>query len=101
MILFLTIAAQALGAGPAVAPGSDTLALSPAQREAALAVGEARAARGEPPINGLPSAVHGEVGVAVGSHGGRAAWGSAAVPLGQSGQATFSVAQERYGDRPR
>lgn len=99
MILFLLMAAQApTGAVPP--PLTDTLTLSPAEREATLAEAEARGSR-ELPINGTPSGVHGEVGVAVGSHGGRAAWGAAAVPLGNSGQASFSVSQERSGARPR
>jgi hypothetical protein len=99
-MLLLLMALQMAGAEPGPPPLNDTVTLSPADREAALREGEARASR-ELPINGAPSAIHGEVGVAIGSHGGRAAWGAAEVPLGVTGRANFSVSQERFGSLPR
>ena len=44
--------------------------------------------------------IHGEVGVGVGTGGGREAFGTAVVPLGQTGVAAFSYDYSRWGDRP-
>lgn len=83
-------------ATPAPAQSSDVISLTPEQREAAL---EAAASRpvGELPINGLPKAVHGEVGMEIGTNGTRALYGTALVPLGDSGSAAFSFFNGRTG----
>jgi hypothetical protein len=92
--------AQAVPADPAItvadsvpaAPtgfSSEPIRLSPAEREAAIEAGAARR-EGELPINGLPSGVHGEIGMEIGTGGTRALYGSAAVPLGENGSAAFS-----------
>lgn len=67
----------------------DTVRLSADQREAALEYGATRALR-EPPINGLDHKIHGEMGMEIGSNGSHALYGTAVVPLGDSGSASFS-----------
>ncbi len=79
-------------AAPAAA--EDVVRLSAAEREAAINGG-----RGELPINGAPGLgdgkIHGEMGMAVGSNGMRALYGSTVVPLGTTGQLglAFSTVQ--------
>jgi hypothetical protein len=41
--------------------------------------------------------VHGEVGVMIGSHGTRGAYGTADIPLGQNAGATVSFESSRFG----
>ena len=85
------------------APGlaQDIVRLSPAEREAAL-----DAASSGLPINGAPGfgdgKPHGEMGVAVGSNGLRAVYGTTVIPLGDTGSLAlgFSDARE-HGRRPR
>lgn len=93
-----TALARAAVLGLALMAGAPTLAqalndqvvrLSPADREAAIEAGAQRAER-ELPINGLSRGVHGEMGVEVSSNGGRALYGTAVVPLGETGSAAFS-----------
>ncbi|NIJ07005.1 hypothetical protein FHS31_000587 [Sphingomonas vulcanisoli] len=80
--MILTITAAAAHADNAV------VALSPAERAAVLD----RAAEGDDtlPLNGNPRKIHGEMGMEVGTGGHRALWGSTTVPIGQTGQASFS-----------
>lgn len=68
---------------------AEPIGLSDHDREAALEAGAARAAN-ELPINGLDRRVHGEIGMEIGSRGSRALYGSAIVPLGESGSAEMS-----------
>lgn len=81
------------GATPAFAQATptDTIRLTPAQREAALEAG-ARESTRTLPLNGasLLNGVHGEVGFEIGTRGQRALYGSTSVPLGDRGAATFS-----------
>ena len=76
---------------------SDVVRLNPDQREAAIEAGAMRAGR-ELPINGLSRGVHGEIGTEFGSHGERAFYGAASLPLGQTGSASFSFSDERLGN---
>jgi len=73
----------------------ETIALSPEEREAALEAG-ARAAQ-DLPINGLDRKVHGEMGMEVGTGGYRALYGTAVVPIGQTGYAQFSFMTGQMG----
>lgn len=103
MILLSLVAAallQPVEAEP-LAPAPDIVTLSPADRAAALEAGAGRPER-ELPINGLGAGVHGEVGTSIDSRGGHAVYGTARVPLGQTGAATFSILDENSGHwRPR
>jgi hypothetical protein len=97
--------AQAAPVAPSttVSPDGSTLSLSDDQKDALLAdhtedsVDAARAGLpgGAPPKPG----VHGEVGAMVGSHGTRAIYGTAAVPLGNNAGAVVSFEKGRYGYR--
>ncbi|WP_420136375.1 hypothetical protein [Sphingomonas sp.] len=86
-------------ADPSV-PG--TVRLTPEEREAALEYGASHPAR---PIddNGIApdGRIHGEVGVAVGTGGYRSTYGSAVVPLGDTGAAAFSFQTDRSNFRRR
>jgi hypothetical protein len=96
-------AKPAAPAAPAttVSPDGSTLSLSDDQKDALLAghtedsVDAARAGLpgGAPPRPGI----HGEVGAMVGSHGTRAVYGTAAVPLGDHAGAVVSFEKGRYG----
>lgn len=81
------------------APG--TIRLTPEQREAALEDGAARP-RTDIDGNPLPDrAIHGEMGVAIGTGGYRSAYGTAVVPLGDNGAAAFSYETDRFNTRRR
>ena len=75
--------------------------LSPEQREAAIEAGASRPALGIDGGNGPDHQIHGEVGVAVGTGGYRAAYGTAVVPLGDTGVAAVSVETDRSNYRWR
>ena len=75
--------------------------LSPEQREAAIEAGAARSALGIDGGNGPDRQIHGEVGVAIGTGGYRAAYGTAVVPLGDTGVAAVSVETDRSNYRWR
>jgi hypothetical protein len=49
-------------------------------------------------INGLGGKIHGEVGAFVGTGGARGVFGTAAVPIGQDGMASFSFENSRTGN---
>ena len=86
-------------AGPAAAqaPPTDVVTLSAAQREAALEDGATRSAR-ELPLNGIGrTQIHGEVGMEIGTNGERAVYGTAIVPLGDTGSAAISFFDGRSG----
>lgn len=86
-VFVLTAPAQAQTGAPTP---SDTVALTPEQREAALEAGAVRA-RDESLQNGTDDRrVHGEMGVEVGSRGERAAYGTLVAPIGQNGVAAIS-----------
>ena len=82
---------------------SDTVRLSDEQRMAILdsnTVESAAAARGElPGSENARRGIHGEVGAMIGSHGTRAVYGTADIPLGDNAGATISVESSRYGYR--
>lgn len=89
------LALAALAGAPALAADTvaDTVALSPAERAAVL---DAAAARTDTsPGDGRSRAIHGEMGVEIGSRGTRALYGTAVVPLGQTGGATISFLTAR------
>jgi len=90
----LSASAQARSA--ATPPG--TVALTPEQREAAIEAGAAQAKDLSLQYGASDRRVHGEVGVEVGSHGERAAYGTLVAPIGQSGVAAISYGT---GQAPR
>jgi hypothetical protein len=80
---------------------ADTITLTPEQAEAAKEAGATRNARDaslgiEP---GSDHAIHGEMGVAIGTGGYRSMYGTAIVPLGDS--ATLGLSFEREQDNGR
>ena len=79
----------------------DTIRLTDAQRMEILdhnTVESAAAARGELPASeSTGRGIHGEVGVMIGSHGTRGAYGTADIPLGDHASATVSVESSRFG----
>lgn len=96
--------AQAVAAAPVAQPApdaaGDTVRLSDEQRNAILAsntVDSAAAARGE--MSAAERGVHGEVGVMIGTNGTRGIYGTAAIPLGDKGEAVVSFESSRYGYR--
>jgi hypothetical protein len=92
----LALTTSALADTPRTVSSGATIALSDEEREAALEAGATRAAQ-ELPINGLDRKVHGEVGMEVGTGGYRAMYGTAVVPLGQTGYAQFSFENGQMG----
>jgi hypothetical protein len=93
--------AQTTTAPVAETAAGDTVRLSDEQRNAILAgntMDSAAAARGE--LSGAERAargVHGEVGVMIGTNGTRGIYGTAAIPLGDHGEAVVSFESSRYG----
>lgn len=87
-----TAAAAAADTPPAVI--ADEHRLSPAEVQKVLdsaAISQAVAAQSLDPLNDLPPPrIEGEMGVAIGTGGYREAFGTAIVPLGKDGEATFS-----------
>ena len=75
--------------------------LSPEQREAAIEAGAARSANTIDGGEGPDRKIHGEVGVEVGTGGYRAAYGTAVVPVGDTGMAAISVETDRGNYRWR
>jgi hypothetical protein len=96
IVASLTMGTAALADAPRTAPSGATIALSDDEREAALEAGATRAAQ-ELPINGLDRKVHGEVGMEIGTGGYRAMYGTAVVPIGQTGYAQFSFMNGQMG----
>ena len=95
-----TQAAPAPDAAPETA-GADVVRLSPQEREAAIEQGAARAAR-DAELAGAPDRkIHGEMGVEIGTGSTRAAYGSAIVPLGDTGMAAFAFETDRSNYRFR
>ncbi len=89
------------GTIPADPSLAGTVRLSPEQREAALEYGASRPARGidgDAPSDGR---IHGEMGVAIGTGGYRSTYGTAVVPLGDTGVAAFSFETDRNNFRRR
>lgn len=86
-------------AAPAVAM-ADTVSLTPEQAEAAKEAGAARNARNAQLglESGQDRAIHGEMGVAVGTNGYRSMYGTAVVPLGDNAVLGLSFANEQYND---
>ena len=86
-------------ASAAHAETGTTVALSPAQVEAAKEAGAARnanaAALGIEPAQDRQ--IHGEVGFSVGTGGYSALYGTAVAPLGDTGYVAISVERENYG----
>ena len=89
-----------VAASPAPAP-------APVQRlsdhEVARILAEAAAKREAAEAAAVPPkrAIHGEVGVEVGTGGHRAVYGSAFVPLGEDGGAVVSMSSQSGGDPDR
>lgn len=86
---------------PGAATQADVVRLSPQEREAAIEQGAARAAR-DAELAGAPDRkIHGELGVEIGTGGTRAAYGSAIVPLGDTGMAAVAFETDRSNYRFR
>ncbi|USI72638.1 hypothetical protein [Sphingomonas morindae] len=94
----------AAGAGGAQAPAPGTLRLTESEKAALLAQSDEQgvdAARaGLAPSDAPRRGVHGEMGAMIGSNGAHALYGTAAIPIGQSGGAIISVESSRF-PRPR
>lgn len=81
----------------------NTLSLSDAQKADIQShatedsVDAARAGLGGTGVPGRQ--IHGEVGMMIGSHGTRGAYGTAAIPLGDNAGAVVSFENSRYGYR--
>ena len=90
----------ALSSAPALAT-EEVHRLSPAEVAAIQERAAQRAPVAEPgDEHGVRSrAVHGEVGMAIGTHGYRSIFGTAYVPLGQDGMAVISVENSEFNDR--
>jgi hypothetical protein len=85
---------------PSTTANADTIRLTDAQRREILdgnTVEKAAAARGELTGSGLGHGIHGEVGAMIGTHGARAAYGTADIPLGDNAGATVSFETSRFG----
>jgi hypothetical protein len=98
----LLLAVMAPAAALAAPPPPSVQRLTDAQVEQILA--EAAAKREAEAAEGAPKpAIHGEVGVEVGTGGHRAAFGTAVVPVGSESVATvsFLTATSRDGGRRR
>src|SRR5262249_2880741 len=88
-------------------PSGDTRRLTDEQRQEILdnlteeQVTAARnaAAHGELPGSNLDRGIHGEIGAMIGSHGSHSVFGTAAIPLGDSGGAIVSFEDSRFGYR--
>jgi hypothetical protein len=86
---------------PAPSTTTDTVRLTDKERMEILDQNteeSAAAARGE--LIGSGSAgrgIHGEIGAMIGSHGTRAAYGAAEIPLGDNAGATVSIESSRFG----
>jgi len=84
---------------------SDVVRLTDEQRMAILdgnTAESAAAARGElPGSEDARQGVHGEVGVMIGSHGTRAIYGAAAIPLGAHADAMVSFESSSFGYQRR
>lgn len=93
----LLLALAAPLAAPAAAQDlpSAPIALTPAQREAALNAGAERAPDAGLPLNGGDHRVHGEIGVTLGTGGTRSIYGAAGLPLGDTGTAAFAFERGR------
>jgi hypothetical protein len=77
---------------------AETIRLTPEQAEAAIESGAARQAKKPEYLQELPQpdrAIHGEVGVAIGTGGYRSIYGVVGVPLGDSGEMVLAYNQER------
>lgn len=98
--------AQSLPVAPAAHPApstTDTIRLTDEQRLAILdgnTEESVAAARGELLSSGTAErGIHGEVGIAIGSHGTRDVYGAAEIPLGEDADAAVSFESSRFGYR--
>jgi hypothetical protein len=95
------------GAGTALAqsaepPAPQTLRLTPEEKADILAhqtEASVDAARAGPAGSGGGQGIHGEIGVATGSHGLRDVYGVASIPLGDHGGASVSIEDSRTASR--
>lgn len=102
----LACVAAGLIAAPAVAETTTegtVVRLSPGQAEQAIESGAAAAAVPHDALasieDGPRRAIHGEVGMMIGTGGARGMFGTAAIPLGDNAGAIVSFSTERYGGR--
>jgi hypothetical protein len=99
----LLLAVMAPAAALAAPPPPSVQRLTDAQVEQILAEAAAKREAAEAAEGAPKPAIHGEVGVEVGTGGHRAAFGTAVVPLGSESVATvsFLTATSRDGGRRR
>lgn len=103
-MVFAGLIASAAMAQAVPPAADDTLSLSDAEKAELMnhntesSVDAARA--GSDGVAAPRRGIHGEVGALVGSRGTRAAYGVAAIPLGQNAGATVSF-ESSHTDRPR
>ena len=97
MFAFSPLQAQAVAAD-----AGQTIRLNPEQIAKLRDEGTeatAAAAAGELTGGGFGRGIHGEVGMTVGTHGTRGAYGIAAIPLGENAGAVVSFEDSRFGRR--
>ncbi|WP_116089661.1 hypothetical protein [Sphingomonas crusticola] len=78
-----------------------TVRLTPEQREAALEYGATHPQHSLDGATAPDGRIHGEMGVEIGTGGYRSTYGTAVVPLGDTGSAAFSFESERARYRRR
>jgi hypothetical protein len=87
-------------AQPAPVGDGDTIRLTDEQRADLIEHNtseNAARARGELPDSGIADhGIHGEVGFMIGTHGERAAYGEAEIPLGDHAQASVAIESDHY-----
>ena len=94
-------AAPALAAPQADVPGVRTYGLTDEQKarlNAAMSEDAGDLARAGLPGGTAGRQIHGEIGAVIGTGGTRGVFGTAAVPLGETGSASFSFENSRLRD---
>lgn len=76
-------------------PLNGRVALSDAEREATINAAADR--NSDLPINGAERKIHGEMGIAMGSHGYRSIYGTTVIPLGETGTMALSYSNTQFG----
>ena len=102
-ICLVALAPIASAQTPTAAPESRVARLTPQEREALLDAGsEESADRAQAQAMGgdYERRIHGEIGAMIGTGGARGVFGTAVIPLGETGVAVVSFENYRFGDRP-
>ncbi|KKC24195.1 hypothetical protein [Sphingomonas sp. SRS2] len=97
------LALAALLAASGAVAAETVVSLSPEAKEKVLEAAATRNAKaiGEPAINGAGGlgAIHGEVGMMIGTNGARGVFGSAVAPIGESATVGIAFENSRFGGR--